>query len=31
LGAKAEDRMDGADGTDTCRNGKLFRNCENII
>ena len=31
VGVKAEDFMDGGDGTDTCRNGKVVRNCENII
>jgi len=31
VGVKAQDRMDGGDGTDTCRNGKVVRNCENII
>lgn len=31
VGVKAEDHMDGGDGTDTCRNGRVVRNCENII
>ncbi len=31
VGVKPEDFMDGGDGTDTCRNGKVVRNCENII
>jgi hypothetical protein len=31
VGTKPVDYMDGGDGVDTCRNGKLVRNCENII
>lgn len=31
VGVKPVDFMDGGDGTDTCRNGKRVRNCENII
>jgi len=31
VGVKPGDFMDAGDGTDTCRNGKVVRNCENII
>ena len=31
VGVKPEDFMDAGDGTDMCRNGKVVRNCENII